>query len=326
MTTYSADSADFLDQWIFQVNGAGSWFRNGSGPRLQVGKASVGSDTWVSRVFIGIPIGPLVDAIRTSSNNPANITAATLSISARGTHSCIGLGSHPKAYFERATSAMFNENAESSECAGSNSAGIPTATTTNRYVFDDATVSAGDTFSIDLLAMLRDQYSADSHSTYLFVYVIAQDETDATQRIAFNSRESTTPWSFSATYVTASTPATPGSLTPANGTRLTGATTSRTFGGSYSNSDGSALAAVEIVVATSSHVDANGKLDTSTVGVTGTTFSGTTTWSTTRTIATQTRGTTYYWCCRTQSANGVYSAWSAVKSWVVNRLPTLSVP
>jgi hypothetical protein len=322
MPTYSPDmAADSLDAWFADINGTVR--KNGMGDRLQVGRSQlIGGDYWINTSAIAIPVGPLFAAIDQASD----LTAFVLRLTVRGTHECMTVGSGPKMWFKRAT-ASFTENSEAGECAVAGTHSVPTVTETNRVGYEGS-LATGDHVSVDLVAMVKDLYNATPGATVFNLVIVAKDNTVGVQRVCFESRHTADPPEVTATYDVADPPDAPSiSLSPTNGVKQAG-TTNRLFGGDFTHSDPErTLASVHIVVATDSHVDGNGKLDTDVKhdsdSATFSLVSGR--WTTTRTF-TQTRGTTYYWQVAVTDDNGKKSNWCTTRNYPVNQLPGLTLP
>lgn len=315
---------------------------NGTGPRLQLGYVTPGADNWRTRIGLKFDTTGLIPA-------GAVITSATLHQKVRGTNSCFSKGGSAKISVERTTDADYAldiSNAQGNECSYStggtidqNRWGGPPTTMTDRAIYE-GNPSVGTVIDIDITALFAAWWAVQTADLFTVVEKACDaagdpDEANNNRRIAFDSDSGTTPPSITVVYST-NTPPTVGSgpVTPIGGVRQTG-TASRYFKGGFGDNDVQYgdptyeyMTSLHLVVATSSHVDGNGKLDTGVIYDvdSAATFSqlgpSGVYWEDTRSF-TQTRGTTYYWQYAVTDHRGpAKSAWSSVASYKVNQLPT----
>jgi|SRR5215471_6956350 len=304
--------------WVWCAKVGSSNYGN-TGVRLQSGKkVTSGSVTWIGRSVISFD--------RTLVPAGAFVTAAELRMTVRGTHSCFSLGGSPLVWVQRATAYGTIFNGNTGECsAGLGSGGQmnwpgPTVTPTHRAGWGASSApSPGDLITFDVIMLWNDETVPD-----LIVFTLsADDETDASQAIAFDGGSAANPPVLRVTYSTNTVPdvsSNAGRL-PANAARNT-PTVLQTFKGTYVDADdnpaGLGPATVQVQVAN----DSGFSSIVHDVTAAPTAYNTSTkVWTATRTI-TLTRGNTYYWRYKLTDQSSGVSAWSSTWSFIVNRLPT----
>lgn len=334
------------DTWFSRANGS-TKYGNGLGPRLQSG-FNAGTDDYENRFGI-------------SYQEPADwpgygetIESATIYMKVRGTNSCFSRGGSPKLLIRRFLdpNEVIAENGQAGECnlsgAGSPDTEWPGPDTTSTgQVLWEGTPSTGDIISKDVTALFTAWVAAKAGGTDKFGLMFwpsnaagNAEEQIASRKIAFSSADADGDPLFDGglgpymKVVTSAANTAPivEPYRPANASVQTGLT-SRTFDILSTDPEDAAgvadglvdpLSSIHIVVATSNHVDGNGKLDTGVVHDSDDPSSGISIfyYRTTRTF-TQVAGTTYYWqAAGTDTLGPDKGPWSSVFSYSVAAVPT----
>jgi hypothetical protein len=326
------------DSWMAEVGGTsslgtGTSMSNGTGPRLQSGRRDVSGTIWKNR-FVATSYD--IDSTDPDENSGtplpdsgATITSATWKAKVRGSSGCYDNRATPIIWIERTTDTDFQvaENALATECGVQSAGGTktnPSTSTSDRAIYAPGSEpSAGTVISKDITTLFTNWYNASRSGKRISLLFHPDSYASESRDIAFFSWDEGSPDGGNAMEIvvvwsTNEPPAAPTLTSPTSGQRVTG-TTGRTFTGTYSDPDGLATYQTEVVVATSSHVDGNGKLDTGVViDETDTGFVASP-WSVPLTFS-QTRGSTYWWTARNRDVDGEWGPWATARSYVVNRL------
>lgn len=323
----------YRDAWLARVGTAN--YGNGSGPRLQIGGAVINGVQWQSRSALSFVIS---EADFPAGLSSSGITRAVLRMKVRGTQSCMAKGSAPKFWLERtlAVGALVTENVETLECTvtagdhdwGHTLAGQVLETTTADRIKWEGSPSAGDIIEIDVTTLFRAWWAVRAGAlNYTMVLKAADtasgyDETNGARRIAFHSAETTGPSELQVDWQTSSPPAAPSvNLTPTGRQIQPG---SRVFTGDFTHPDATLQAAGPLseLIEVSRNADMSAPVHAATY--TNPVYdAGTRRWSTTRVYTELRDGAPYYWRCKVTDQNGEQSAYSAVKSYTMNRLPVV---
>lgn len=331
----------YKDSWYCEINGSTN-YGNGAGKRLQVGKATVSGDTWLSRTGIAFSDN--------TSTGEETVVSATIRLKVLGTDSCISVGSGPQMYIERVSSVtdMVDENTENGPCtvstlpSGSNPAKKfpgPTTTATNRVTWS-GTPSPGDIIEIDVTTLFQDWWavrsfvpavSAYDARTCFSVVLKSVDETAGAQKIAFRSYE----YNNNPIYAggdgpdlvlvvsTNHAPSIP-SVNLAPSGRVTGASTV-TYDFDFTDADGDQCNQCYINVHTSNAVDGSGKMNAGTTlwdsGWVSPTTAASGRATKTHGGTSPTRGQQYYWQVNVKDATGDASGWSTPLAFDINEYP-----
>jgi hypothetical protein len=320
------------DAWLADVGGASR--SNGSGGRLQVGCA-VAMTFFVDDNYI-----PDIPA--------SSFTSVVIRLMVRATFSCYTKGSAPKFWVERTVdkNAIVVQNGTSAECTVSTggttyddtlAGGALETTHTNRVKYE-GTPSVDAVISINITAQWKDWWAArtrfvDTNFTVVLTAADAatgDDETNTARKIAFNGVEGpatpiylggTTP-DLRADWTAGTAPAAPSvSLYPQ--LRQTGSGT-RTFTGDFNVVDAADIASgpSSVLIEVSRNADMSSPIHSSN-SASGISYnSATRRWQVTRTYTEPRDGALYYWRCKVTGQTGLQSAYSAIKSYPLNRLPT----
>ena len=349
MPTGALNYGVYRDAWLARV--VSSNLGNGSGNRLQLGGAVISSQQWQNRVAQTFY---MEDADFPAGMLSSDVTSVVVRWTIKGTSSCMAKGSAPKFVIRRTLdeNALVIENAETGECAvvsnnhdyGATQTGGALETITTDEVIYEGTPSVDAVIEVDITELWKAWWDAkaptDTHFTIVMISCDADgtlNETTASRRLAFYSSEHSAKIAdggksseIEIAWDIGSPPNTPTLSAPASGARLK--LTANTFSATYSHPDGVDHDFSQLRIAGSNAVDGDGMLITD---VRSTVIGGSAVMdgppvggvvSKSYDLGTQpspalTRGNTYYWQVQHQDMNTEKSAWSSVRSFVVNRLP-----
>lgn len=327
------------DAWYCEQNGSNN-FGSGLGSRLQSGY-NTGADDYKNRFGIGW-LKPA------SVPNGATIVAATAYLKVRGNpgSACFGQGGNPKLLVERIADVTYTPvevNAGAGECALSGSGGAtgrwpgPSTTGTGNKGFWEGSPATGDVISIDLTNQFKDWWAARASGDTCYAAVFKPSNAAGTaeemitgRKIAFHAADGTTAIFDGGNgsyllveYTTASGPNAPTLSTPANASHVTQPASVRALAFTYTHPSGDAGTDYNVQVATNVGMTTLVCDKTVTVAI----ANNATVTANLNTVSDfapdEVRGTTYYWQVRTR-ANGTWSSFSAVRSYIVNRVPVIT--
>lgn len=231
-----------LDSWFFD-GGGGANYGNGKGPRMYVGRTTLGTLTGPNRFAISIPRGTLFDGV------PSADAITAFNIKLRVKDGCDGKGSAIRFFLERAT-GTFSENNYTVDCgvSGDGTAATrwpgPARDIANRasYSGDPA---AGTWITVAALALGKWWYANPGVTSLVLVAVAASadlsayEETAIARRISFYTRHTSSGPYAEMEWNDNQKPNAPIDLTPAPGAKIpSGNGTSATVSARHSDPEG----------------------------------------------------------------------------------------